>query len=185
DAKSGTALGAIVLDGYNRAYVLNLAKTLRAASADHPLARSLMGDVRVAGGMAGPVSIAMTVSERHDLVGGFALDRLGIGPDDARKARLIAGSAVARLDNKTAVAFGFSEGAKTLERRLDGAEPNAFLIAKDIAGEPGFAAKRNGSVAIRHRFGRTGVTVSSETGSVWQEVKTTATAAPNRWTSVA
>jgi hypothetical protein len=185
DAKSGTGLGAIILDGYNRAYVVNLAKTLRAADAEHPLARSLMGDVRVAGGHAGPVSVAMTVSERHDLVRGFALDRLGIGPDDARKARLIAGSAVARLDKKTAVAFGFSEGAKALERRLNGAAPEAFLIAKDIAGEPGFAAKRNGSVAVRRQFGHTGVTLSSETGNVWQDVQTSATGSPYRWTSVA
>jgi hypothetical protein len=185
DAKSGTALGAIILDGYNRAYVINLAKTLRAAAADHPLARSLMGDVRVAGGNAGPVSIAMTVSERHDLIRGFALDRLGIGPDDARQARLIAGSAVARLDKKTAVAFGFSEGAKALERRLNGAGSDAFLIAKDIAGEPGFAAKRDSSVAVRRQFGQTGLTLSGETGNAWQDVKTSATGSPYRWTSVA
>ena len=67
---------------------------------------------------------------------GFALDQTGIGPDDARKARLVAGSAIARLDPKTAVAFGFSEGAKEMERRLRDAEPNGFLIAKDIAGDP-------------------------------------------------
>ena len=185
DANHGTALGAILLDGYNRAFVLNLAKTLRAANVDRPLARSLMGDVRVAGGSAGPVSIAMTVSERHDLMHGFALDRLGIGPEDARQARLIAGSAITRLDRKTAVAFGFSEGAKALERRLDGAAPDAFLIAKDIAGEPGFTAKRNYSMAVRHRFGSVGVTASSETGSVWQDVKTSATGSPYRWNSVA
>ena len=71
---------------------------------------------------AGPISVAMTVSERHDLPQGFALSRLGIGPDDARRSRLIAGSAIARLDGKTAVALGFSEGAKAIERRLTGAE---------------------------------------------------------------
>src|SRR5436305_774628 len=75
--------------------------------------------------------------------------------------------------------------ATALERRLNGAAPDAFLIAKDIAGEPGFAAKRNGSVAVRHQFGQTGVTLSSETGNVWQDVKTSATGSPYRWTSVA
>ena len=64
----------------------------------------------------------MTVRQRHDLAGGYALERMGIGPDDLRKSRLIAGSAVARLDNKTAVAFGFAEGAKAMERRLTGAQ---------------------------------------------------------------
>ena len=89
----------------------------------------------------------MTVRERHDLADGFELERLGIGPEDVRKSRLIAGSAVARLDNKTAVAFGFAEGAKAMERRLSGAAAGAFLIASDIAGDPGFTAKRNGSMA--------------------------------------
>jgi hypothetical protein len=72
-----------------------------------------------------------------------------------------------------------------MERRLTGGNAGAFLIANDIAGNPGFAAKRNGSMAVRHQFGRMGVTVSGETGNVWQEVKTTASGSPYRYTSVA
>jgi len=185
DANHGKSFGAIILDGYNRAFVLNLAATLRKADIDRPLTRALQGDVRVAGAAAGPISVAMTVSERHDLASGFALERLGIGPEDARKARLIAGSAVARIDNRTAFAFGFAEGAKAMERRLSGAEPGAFLIAKDIAGDPGFAARRNGSMAFRHQFGSTGVTFAGETGNVWQEVRTSAYGSPYRYTSLA
>jgi len=110
---------------------------------------------------------------------------MGIGPDDARKARLIAGSAVARLDNKTAAAFGFSEGAKAMERRLNGAAAGAFLIAKDISGDPGFSAKRDGSIAVRHMVGSTGITLSGETGNVWQEVQTSAAGAPYKLATVA
>jgi hypothetical protein len=127
----------------------------------------------------------MTVAERHDLSSGFALEKLGIGPEDARNARLIAGSAVARLDRNTAVAFGFAEGAKAMERRLSGANAGSFLIASDIAGNPGFSAKRNGSVALRRQFGSVGVTLSGETGNVWQDVKTSATGSPYRFTSIA
>jgi len=184
-AASKKALGAVILDGYNRAYVLNLAATLRKAQVDHPLSRSLQNDVKVAGGNAGPLSIAMTVRERHDLVDGFGLERTVIGPDDLRKSRLVAGSAVARIDNKTAVAFGFADGAKEMERRLTGASAGAFLVANDIVGNPGFLASRNGSMAVRHQFGKTGVTMSAESGDVWQEVKTSATGSPYRWTSLA
>jgi hypothetical protein len=127
----------------------------------------------------------MTVSQRHDLKQGFGVEQLGIGPEDARKARLIAGSAIARLNNKTAIAIGFAEGAKAMERRLNGVEAGAFLIAKDIAGDPGFAASRNGSMAVRHEFGGTGVTVSGETGNVWQETRTSAYGSPYRYSSVA
>ena len=185
DAATTQSMGAIILDGYDRAYVLNLAKTLRRADIDHPLSRALRGDVKVAGAQAGPVSIAMTVAQRHDLAGGYTLQRMGIGPNDLRKSRLIAGSAVARLDNKTAVAFGFAEGAKAMERRLSGAQAGSFLIASDIAGNPGFSAKRNGSVALRRQFGSVGVTMSGETGNVWQDVKTSATGSPYRFTSIA
>ena len=178
-------LGAIILDGYSRAFVIDLAKTLRTAEQAKPLERALQGGIRVASSSAGPISVAMTVSERHDLPQGFALSRLGIGRDDARKSRLIAGSAIARLDGKTAVALGFSEGAKAMERRLSGASAGAFLIAKDISGDPGFSAKRDGSLALRRNLGPVGLTLSGETGSVWQEVRTSATGSLYRWTSLA
>ncbi|HEU4705090.1 MAG TPA: S8 family serine peptidase, partial [Sphingomicrobium sp.] len=177
-------MGAIILDGYSRAFVLDLARTLRTAEQARPLARALQGNIRVAGASAGPVSVAMTVSQRRDLPQGFALSRLGIGPEDARRSRLVAGSAIARLDSKTAVALGFSEGAKAMERRLSGAEAGAFLIAKDISADPGFAARRDGSLALRRNLGPVGVTLSAESGDVWNEVKTSATGSPYRWTSV-
>lgn len=179
------SLGAIILDGYDRAFVMDFAKTLRQAEQSRPLTNALRGNVRVGGASAGPLTVAMTVSERRHLPGGFAVERMGIGPEDARKARLIAGSAVARLDSKTSAAFGFREGAKALERKLTGAQAGAFLIAKDVAGEPGFAATRAGSMALRRNLGPVGVTLSSESGKVWQEVETSATGSPYRWTSIA
>ena len=184
DGDPNTPLGAIILDGYSRAFVLDLAKTLRVARQAEPLGRALQGGVRSGLATAGPVTFAMTVSERRDLPQGFALSRLGIGPDDARRSRLIAGSAVAQIDQKTAIALGFSEGAKAMERRLSGLQNEAFLIAKDISSDPGFAAKRDGSVAVRRNIGSVGVTMSGETGSVWQDVRTSATGSPYRWAGV-
>jgi hypothetical protein len=182
DAATAKSMGAIIVDGYDRAYVLNLAATLRRADVDHPLSRSLQGDVRVSGAKAGPLSIAMSVSERHGL---YTLNPMGIGPEDLRKSRLVAGSAVASLSDKTAIAFGFAEGAKAMERRLTGAGAGAFLIATDITGNPGFSARRGGSIALRQQFGKTGITLSGESGTVWQEVRTSATGAAYRYVSLA
>ena len=185
DAGAGKhPLGAIILDGYNRAFAINLAATLRSAPQDKPLTRSLLSNLQVGSKQTGPVSVAMTVSQRAGVSKLFALDRLNIGPEDARRARLVAGSAVARLDKKTAFALGLSEGAKAMERRLTGAQSGAFLIARDIAGEPGFTGTRDGSIAVRHQFGSTGVTFSGETGNVWQPVETRASGSPYRWTSI-
>ncbi|HET9814114.1 MAG TPA: S8 family peptidase [Sphingomicrobium sp.] len=185
DATHEQSLGAIILDGYDRAYVMNLVANLRQAQRDRPLSRALQTGLRAGSAAAGPISVAMTVRERHDLAQGFALERLGIGPEDLRQARLVAGSAVARLDDKTAIAFGFAEGAKAMQRRLSGVDSGAFLIARDIAGNPGFSASHGVSMALRHQFGRMGVTLSGESGEVWQEIATSATGSPYRWTSVA
>jgi hypothetical protein len=185
DATHEQSLGAIILDGYDRAYVMNLVANLRQAQRDRPLSRALQTGLRAGSAAAGPISVAMTVRERHDLTQGFALERLGIGPEDLRQARLVAGSAVARLDDKTAIAFGFAEGTKAMQRRLSGVDSGAFLIARDIAGNPGFSASHGVSMALRHQFGRMGVTLSGESGEVWQEIATSATGSPYRWTSVA
>jgi hypothetical protein len=184
DGQGGQAFGAVILDGDERAFALNLAKTLHQAEVDHPLTQAIQSGVRVNSVSAGPLTIAMTVAERHDLRQGYSILPLGIGPDDARQSRLIAGAAIARRDKNTAAAFGFAEGAKAMERQLTGAESGAFLIAKDVAGNPGFAAKREGSVALRRNFGPVALTLSGETGKVWTEVPNSATDSPYRWSSV-
>jgi hypothetical protein len=72
-----------------------------------------------------------------------------------------------------------------MERQLTGADSGAFLIARDVAGNPGFAASREGSIAVRRNLGRVALTLSGETGKVWTEVPTSATDSPYRWTSIA
>ena len=185
DAAGQGPFGVVILDGYSRAYALDLAKTLRQAEASHPLERALGGRIQVAGARAGGLSVAMTVSQRFGREREFELAKLGIGPNDARRARLIAGSAVARIDRNTAVAFGFADGAKAMERRLSGATAGAFLIAKDVAGDSGFSATRGASMALRRQLGSVGLTLSAENGRVWQDIATSATGAPYRLSSVA
>jgi hypothetical protein len=179
------SLGAVILDGYSRAFAIDLAKGLRQSEARKPLERALTGHTRASSVSAGPLSIAMTVAERPGLPGTFDVARFGIGPEDAQRSKLVAGSAIARLDSKTKAAFGFSQGAKALERQLSGAQSGAFLIARDISGDPGFQARRGASMGIRRDLGFAGVTVSAEQGRVWQEIETSATDSPYRWTSIA
>jgi hypothetical protein len=177
-------LGAIILDGYSRAFAIDLAKGLKSAETRKPLARALSGNVRSSAVEGGPLSIAMTVAQRQGIPGMFDVARFGIGPDDARQSRLVAGSAIARLDSKTKTALGFAEGAKAIERKLTGAQAGAFLVARDISGDPGFNARRGMSMAMRRDLGFAGITVAMEQGRVWQEVRTSATDAPYRWSSV-
>jgi subtilisin family serine protease len=179
---SGASIGAVILDGYSRAFAVDLVRTIRSAPRSEPLHRALGGTLRAGGGGAGPLSVLMTVAERSDGKG-YLVSQAGIGPEDLRKARLVAGSAVARIDKKTAVAFGFAEGAKAMERRLSGVSSGAFLIARDIAGSPGFDADRGTSLALRRDLGKTALTLSGETGEVTGEQRTSAHGSPYRWTA--
>ena len=185
DAGAKGPLGVVILDGYSRAYALDFAKTLRQATLSRPLERALSGRMQGGSAVAGPFSVAMTVARGSGSDRDFELSRLGIGPKDAQRARLIAGSAVARIDDRTAAAFGFAEGAKAMERRLSGVDGGSFLIAKDIAAETGFSVNRGQSVALRRRIGAVGVTVSTESGKVWREFSTSPIGADYRLTSLA
>jgi hypothetical protein len=178
-------LGVIILDGYSRAFTMNLAASLKRAETDRPLNRALSSTARSNSVSAGPISVSLTVGDQGREPGSFNLAAIGIGPEDAARSKLVAASAVARLSDRTVLALGFSEGAKALERKLSGAVGGAFLIARDVAGDPGFAARREGSVALRHNVGPVALTVSAENGSVWQDQATSATGSPYRWASVA
>lgn len=178
---NATGMGAVILDGYSRAFAVDLARTIRSAPQSAPLSRALVGSVRAGAAGAGPLSVMMTVAERNDGKG-FLVSSGGVGPDDLRKARLVAGSAVAKIDKKTAVAFGFAEGAKAMERRLSGVSSGSFLIARDVAGSAGFDAARGTSFALRRDLGRTtGLTISGETGEVTGERRTLAIGSNYRW----
>lgn len=178
----GASIGAVILDGYSRAFAVDLARTIRAAPRTEPLRNALGGSYRGGAAGAGPLLVAMTVAERTDGKNYFS-SQTGIGPEDLRKARLVAGSAVARLDRRTALALGFAEGAKAMERRLAGVDSGAFLIARDVAGTPGFEAARGASLALRRDLGIAALTVSGETGEVTSQQRTLALGAPYRWTA--
>jgi len=184
DGGAKGSMGAIILDGYSRAFAIDLARGLRQAQTRLPLERALTGHVRGSAVQAGPVSIALSVAERPRSAGIIDVTRLGIGPDDARQSRLVAGTAIARLDSKTRAAFGFSEGAKAIERQLTDAEGGAFLIARDISGDPGFQAQRGSSLAIRRDLGFAGLTVAAEQGRAWQDRQGWEADRPYNWSSM-
>ena len=126
----------------------------------------------------------MSVAERPGLPGVYDLMRFGVGPEDARRSRLVAGSALARIDGKTRAGFGIGQGTKAIERQVTGAESGAFLIARDISGDPGFETRRGTSMALRRNLGFAGLTIASEQGKVWRNVKFDAAEQSYRWTGI-
>jgi hypothetical protein len=167
DAKGTSLKGAIILDGFSRAYSMDLAATLSRAQQEQPLAGALSGNFRTALAAAGRTAVSVTVN--RDFIGQpqLGLAQAGLSYEDARAAKAVAGLALSRLTAQTAIAFGFSETGRTLQQRLAGHEQNAFLVARDPLTRSGFFADASGSVGVRHSLGPVGVTVTGERGRVY------------------
>ena len=170
DAKTpASALtGAIILDGYSRAYAADLALQLRQAPQERPLGQSLAGDQRSATAAAGRTAVSITVDRQRSAQPWVGLAQLGLSYEDARKARILSGLMVSRIDPRTAVAMGFSESGRTLQQRLTGHDANAFLVARDPMARTGFHGDRTTSFGLRHDLGPVGLTVTGERGEVFR-----------------
>lgn len=167
DAGQQGTTGAILLDGYKRAYAVDLAGRLLNAAPRRDLARALMGSARGASLQAGGVGASFAVAEGIHGPRSGALMQLG--GDDAAQAQLLAARVSARIAPGTEVAFGFRQGAGGLEASLRGADRPAFMVAQDPGADLGFAALTQGSMAIRRDMGGWGLTLAGESGTVWND----------------
>jgi hypothetical protein len=160
--------GMIVLDGFSRAYAMNLASALQRAEQDRPLGRALQPGLSTATAGARGIAVSITVDRRLHGQPEVGLAQLGLTYEDGRKARVLSGIAISRLSPRLAVAMGFSESAKTLERRLTGHHQDAFLVARDPMSRVGFQGDASGSLGARRRLGGVGMTLTAERGEVFQ-----------------
>lgn len=165
DAK-GQSLGVVILDGYSRAYAMDLARTLSAMPQERPLAQALQGEIGSATAFSGTTAVSITM--RRNLSGNpeVGLAQTGLSYQDSRKAKAIAGLALTRLTPRTSVALGFAESGKTLQQRLAGAEHKAFLVARDPTARAGFVADGQSAIGMRHDLGPAALTLTSERGRV-------------------
>ena len=168
DARQGT-LGAVILDGYSRAFAVDLAGTIGRASPARMLGASLQNRTRtVSAGVGGNTSVALTIAPVRvpGGAGGASVSPVMLSSGQAIQARAIAGTVVRRLGGKASFAFGFAEGGATLTARLSGRRDPAFLVAPDPTGTMGFDAGIRGSTALRQEVGGIGVTAAIENGDV-------------------
>jgi hypothetical protein len=163
---SGAMKGAIILDGYSRAFVIDLVTQLRAAPVEQPLAQSLGGDQRTSTVSAGKMAVSITMDRNRSAQPWVGLAQMGLSHEDGRKARILSGLMLSQLTPRTAVALGLSESGKTLQQRLTGQYQNAFLVARDPMARMGFQGAEASSLGVRHNLGPAGLTVTGERGNV-------------------
>ena len=162
DAKTGP-LGAVILDGFDRAFALDLARTINRTGPQRTLAGVLTGRTATRAFDRGATSVAVTIAPFRG--GGAVLTGLDLSRADAEQSRAVAGSVVQRLGGKASFAIGFAEGGQGLTARLTGQSAPAFLVARDPLGSLGFDSRASSAVAVREQLGRWGVTGSAESGA--------------------
>jgi subtilisin family serine protease len=163
DARQGE-LGAVILDGYSRAFAIDLARTIDRSGPQRTLGGALQSRQRnFSAGLNDDMTVALTVAPVR---GGANVSRTTLSGGRAEQARAIAGSVMKRLGSDARVAFGFAEGGSTLTARLAGRADSAFLVARDPVQGQGFDSNIKGSSAIRQQFGMIGLTAAVESGDV-------------------
>ncbi|MFL6856424.1 MAG: S8 family serine peptidase, partial [Allosphingosinicella sp.] len=160
--------GMVILDGYSRAYVMDMADALAQAAREQPLAAALQPGLHTA--TAGARNVAVSITMARNVFGAprVGLAELGLSREEASRARFVSGLAVSRLGRRTAVALGLSETGRTLQQRLAAQSQNAFLVARDPLGRMGFQGDSAGSLGVRQQVRGVGVTLTAERGKVWQ-----------------
>jgi len=161
DAGAQTSMGAIILDGFDRAFAVDLARQVRNARPQASLAGSLGRPFRGATLSAGGTSVAVSIA---DVPGGVATRRLFLSQGEAIQARATAGMVASRIDPKTSVALGFGQSAASVSGQLLGRAAPAFLVARTPVEALGFDRRDQSAASLRHQFGRIGLTATAERG---------------------
>lgn len=157
-----SGLGAVILDGYGRAFGIDLAQSLARAAPPRVFGGSLQSDVRAMTVNRGATAVSVTLVPVR---GGIDLRATQLGIADARAARAIAGSVVQRLGSRLSFGIGIAQGSSALTAQLDGRRDPAFLVAADRG--LGVESSPRGAVAIRQRFGRFGVTAAASSSDLY------------------
>ncbi|WP_245968689.1 S8 family peptidase [Hephaestia caeni] len=158
-----TGLGAVILDGFDRAFAIDLAHTIDTSGLAPTLTGALSTRERRLAGTLGATMVSLTIAPGAPMP---SIVPTRLSPDDARQARAIAGLVTSRLGGEARFAIGFARSSATLTAQLAGRTEPAFLVASDPTREQGFASDIGGSAAIRQPFGGWGVTAAAESGAV-------------------
>ena len=161
DASVGT-LGTVILDSYDRAFAIDLARTINRAGPQRTLANVLGARQRQLAVATGDTSVSLTLAARPN--GDVAVQRSTLVAGQAATARAIAGAVTQRIGANTSFGFAFSQGTGTLSAQLVGQAQPAFLVAGQSG--LGFDSVARSAGALRQQVGGVGLTAAIESGDV-------------------
>lgn len=159
---SPMGVGAVILDGYGRAFAIDLAATIARHTPSRTLAASLQARNRSVAMTSGGTAVAMTLAPAA--AGGVLIEPNRLTFADADAARAVAATVTQRLGRRTSFALGVRQGADGLSAQLAGRAEPAFLVA--TTGGLGFDAAARSAAGVRREVGSWGLTATVETGDV-------------------
>ena len=159
------SFGAIVLDGYQRAYQYDLSAGIRSAQIQPRLGPALTARARQVALGNEQLSLAFSVDAQGRTQRLPWQGMLKLSLADAQVARVLAGQVVARLTPNSKLAFGFAQGSDGLVAQLQGRQQPAFLIARTPGDDQGFGQANVLSLAWHQQAGQWGLSVSAEHGA--------------------
>jgi len=158
-------LDAIILDGFNRAFALDLARGIHRTGPQATLAGQLTGNQRTLSFYRGSAGFTVTIAplpsgapEAMDVL------RFNGAASRAEQSRAISGNVTQVLSARSSFAVGFRQNGQGLIAQLAGLVAPAFLVARDPIGNLGFDSRPGASIAVRRQLGRWGLTGTTETG---------------------
>ena len=162
DAMVTASLPTVVTDEYERAYITDLAGTLRGAAQRNRLYGAVGTNQRNVSAGNDTTAIAFTIdaSGRRAPVAGL----LRLAPEEAEQARVIAARVAMTLAPETSFGFAYAQGADGLVAQLQGQDRPAFMIAGSSVSDDGALRGSDLAFALRHQFGDFGVTLNAESG---------------------
>lgn len=166
DAAVQGTLGAVILDGYSRAFAIDFSRSLRSAQVAPRLTAALSGRTRSLAAGNDAVGVAFTIDGTGS--GARWIAPLRLGREDATAAKVLAARVTARLAPDKQFGFAFRQGADGLTAQLQGARSPAFLVAGAPGEDLGFVAADRTALAFRQTFDALGsafgLTLSAESG---------------------
>lgn len=154
-AKLGTALqGAVILDGFDRAFAVDLAQTLNATPVQRPLAGRLTDRSRGVSVGTDQRYLFVNLTPATSTRPWVGLAQMGVDARAADQVRARYGLVASKLDARTRMGFAVGYGAETLLHSIGGARPDgAFITGASPLVETGFTRRDARSAAVTRQLG--------------------------------
>ncbi|MVZ98610.1 peptidase S8 [Sphingorhabdus sp. IMCC26285] len=161
-ALSNRPISAVILDSYGRAYDIDLAHGLNAATPKLRLTPALVDQGRSVNLGVGTTQIAFSISAAS--TGAANILPLALSDGQQRQARVLAGRVSAAISRDMRFSLGIRQAASAQVAALQDMNSGAFLTATEARLDGGFERQPGSSAALRRQIGAFGLTGSVETG---------------------